>query len=155
MVARYKRGEPIRSPDDADAEIRAIIEAEKEFFGYYEDTTAEETVRFAKSYYGFENSRVAYDITLDDIKRELSLGNPVILPAAGRVLPNPYFRSPGPLYHMLVVRGYTKDGLIITNDPGTKRGEQFLYDPEALLAAVHDWNGGDVLNGKKAMIILE
>ena len=61
----------------------------------------------------------------------------------------------GPLYHMLVVKGYTKDGTIITNDPGTRRGADFLYDPDALFNAVHDWNGGNVNEGAKVMVVVE
>jgi hypothetical protein len=56
---------------------------------------------------------------------------------------------------MLVVRGWTKEGMIITNDPGTKRGEGYLYEPDVLINAVHDWSGGDVENGRKAMIVVE
>ena len=41
---------------------------------------------------------------------------------------------------MLVVIGYTDDGFI-TNDPGTKRGEQYWYKTETLLDAIHDWTG--------------
>lgn len=155
MVARYKKGEPIRSPEDADAEIKKIIAFEEKLFGYYEDTTAEEVVRLAKELYGFMRSRAVYDFSVEQLKSELAAGNPVILPAAGRLLPNPNFRSPGPLYHMLVVRGYTKDGTFITNDPGTRKGKEFLYRPGDLLNAVHDWNGGDVVNGRKVMIILD
>ncbi|KKR45570.1 MAG: hypothetical protein UT82_C0026G0013, partial [Parcubacteria group bacterium GW2011_GWB1_40_14] len=93
--------------------------------------------------------------TVDTIKRELAAGNPIIVPAAGRELGNPYFTSPGPLYHMLVIRGYTSDDKFITNDPGTRRGEEYTYKFDILMNAIHDWNGGDVINGKKVIIVLE
>ena len=54
---------------------------------------------------------------------------------------------------MVVVRGWTIDK-IITNDPGTRRGEEFTYDPDVLFNAIHDWNDGDVYNGQKAMITI-
>lgn len=155
MVARYKKGQPIASPADADAELKQLFDFQMMLFGYYQDTTAEETMHFANAFYGFTKSWVKYDFTSDDVKRELIKGNPVIVPAAGRLLPNPYFRQPGPLYHMLVIRGYTRDGKFITNDPGTRRGEEFIYREADLLNAVHDWNGGDVTNGRKVMIVLE
>ena len=155
MVARYKKGQEIVSADDADAEILKLIDFQNQFLSFYEDTTAEETIRVANEYYGFKNSRVKYDFTIDDVKRELAAGNPVIVPAAGQVLPNPYFTPPGPLYHMLVIRGYTADGKFITNDPGTRRGEGFIYTFDVLLNAAHDWNDGDVINGRKVMIVLE
>lgn len=154
MVARYKKGEEITSPEDADQEIRKLIDFQNEFFGDYKDTTAEQTAEIARKYYDFENTEVIYDFTIDDIKKALSDGNPVMVPAAGRELGNPYFRRPGPLYHMLVIRGYTEDKFI-TNDPGTKRGEEFVYDYDVLVHAVHDWNGGEVESGRKAMIVIK
>lgn len=143
------------TPQSADDEINAIVNWELQTFGYWLDTTAEETARILREKYGYQNVRVVYDIDINDIKREVASGHPVILPAAGQLLGNIYFQQPGPLYHMLVVRGWTKEGMIITNDPGTKRGEGYLYDPDILINAVHDWNGGDVENGRKAMIFVE
>jgi hypothetical protein len=93
-------------------------------------------------------------VTVELIKQELARGNLVLLPAAGRELGNPYFRRPGPLYHMLVVRGYNTEGQFITNDPGTKHGEQYLYSAKKLLAAVHDWNGGEVATGQPVLIVV-
>lgn len=153
MVARYKNDAPIRSREDADEEIRALVAFQNGLFGDYKDTTAEQTAEIAREYYGFKNTEVVYDFTVEDVKREVAVGNPVIIPAAGKILPNPYFRTPGPLYHMLVIRGYTKDRFI-TNDPGTKRGEEFTYTFDELLNAAHDWNGGDVANGQRAMIVV-
>ncbi len=153
MVARYKKGEVITSPEDADAEILKLVEFQNNYFGDYKDTTAEQTAEIAREYYGFKNTEVVYDFTTEDIKKELALGNPVIVPAAGRQLSNPYFRSPGPLYHMLVIRGYTQNKFI-TNDPGTKRGEEYVYKYDDLLSAVHDWNGGGVDTGQKVMIVI-
>jgi hypothetical protein len=143
------------TPQSADDEINAIVNWELQTFGYWLDTTAEETAQILREKYGYQNVKVVYDIDINDIKWEVASGHPVILPAAGQLLGNIYFQQPGPLYHMLVVRGWTKDGQIITNDPGTKRGEGYLYDPDVLINAVHDWNGGDVENGRKAMIVVE
>jgi len=154
MVVRYKKDELIASAEDADQEILKLVEFQNTFLGDYKDTTAEETAEIARTYYGFDDTEVLYDPTIEDIKRELAEGNPVIVPAAGRQLPNPHFHSPGPLYHMLVIRGYTQD-LFITNDPGTKRGEEFTYEYRDLLNAMHDWNGGDVEGGRKVMIVVK
>ena len=97
---------------------------------------------------------VKYIFTIEDIKREVAAGHPVILPAAGRLLPNPNFRQPGPIYHALIVKGYMRDGRIITNDPGTRNGKDFLYKPEALMNALHEWNSEDILLGSPAMIVV-
>lgn len=150
MAHYYLTGKKL-TPKIMDEEILALIEWENKTFGYYEDTTAEEIARILREYFGHKNVSVRYEFTIDDIKKEVVQGHPVILPAAGRLLGNPNFRQPGPIYHALVVKGYTKNK-IITNDPGTRNGHNFLYDPKILMDAIHDWNPEDILLGKKAMV---
>ena len=152
MAHYYLAGKKL-NPKIMDEEILALIEWEKKTFGYYEDTTAEEMARILREYFGHKNIEVRYEFTIDDIKKEVALGHPVILPAAGRLLGNPNFRQPGPIYHALVIKGFTKNK-IITNDPGTRNGHNFLYDPKVLMDAIHDWNSEDILLGKKAMVIV-
>jgi len=43
----------------------------------------------------------------------------------------------------------------ITNDPGTKRGENFAYKYQDLMNAIHDWNNGDVKNGRPVVLVVE
>lgn len=155
MANAYMLGAGGFTPEEADRQILALVEWSTKRFGYYEDQTAEEVALIAREYYGYGNAKVLPVSSIDDVKRQLDLGRVVILPAAGRLLGNPYFRGQGPLYHMLVAKGYASDGRIITNDPGTRRGADFLYDPDVLFAAIHDWNGGDVASGAKVMVVLE
>lgn len=137
-------------------EIQALVDWQIKNWGEHKDLTLRETAEMAKEYYGYQWARVVKNITTDDIKKELSLGNPVILPLAGREIKNPYYRRPGPYYHMLVVTGYDKSKFI-TNDPGTRRGEHYVYDQNLLFSAIHDWPGKekDILAGQKAMLIIE
>ncbi len=145
------------SESDSQKAIQNLVDWENKRFGFYKDTTAEQTALMLKEYFGYSKVFVRYDqdVTVEAIKKEIRLGNLVLLPAAGRLLGNPYFHAPGPLYHMLVVKGWTKDGRFITNDPGTKRGKNFLYKPAVLMNAVHDWNVQDITKGRKAMIVVE
>lgn len=154
MSVNFILGKSIGSVAEADKELLAIIDWERNNFGFFKDTDAAKTAEIIKRKYGLKNTEIKYGITLDDIRREIAAGNPVIIPAAGRLLGNPYYTPPGPFYHMLVVRGYTKDK-IITNDPGTKHGENFTYENNVFYNAIHDWNGGDVLNGRKAMVVVK
>ncbi len=137
----------------ADREILKLVEWEKDYFGDYKDTTAEETAEFIKVYWGYKRVDVEYDPTVEQIKRHVADGRPVIVPAAGKQLGNPNFRNGGPLYHMFVIRGYTKSQFI-TNDVGTRKGENYRYDIPVIMSAMHDWNGGDVENGQKAIVIV-
>lgn len=153
MLDYFYRGASLNSAL-ANQEILKLVDWQKIKFGAYEDTDAAQTAQILREYFGYKNVRVSYDISIEDIKKELALGRPVIVPAAGQLLPNPFFRQPGPLYHMLVIKGY-KDGKFITNDPGTRRGADFIYSYEGLYNAIHDWNAGNVYAGRKAMIVVE
>lgn len=156
MLDAFYQGKRKISQDEAELAIQKLVQWEKNTFGYFEDTTAEENARILKEYFGLAKARAIYDITVADIKKELALGWPVVVPAAGRLLKNPYFRGAGPVYHMMVIKGYTKDGRFITNEPGTKRGADFTYQFEDLYQAIHDWvPGGKIEEGRKVMIVLE
>jgi len=154
MATRFIKDLGINSADEADKELLKLVDWQQNFFGFWKDTDAEQTATIIQKFYGISGVEVKYNITLEDIKNEIVQGNPVIIPAAGRLLGNPYYTPPGPYYHMVVVRGYTKDK-IITNDPGTKHGENYAYKNDIFYNAIHDWNKGDVINGKKAMIVVK
>jgi hypothetical protein len=154
MAASYITGQDIPNPDFADAKMKEIQNYEIDRFGYYEDTTAEETATILNDNYNLETVELIYNPSIDDIKTALSKDQVVIVPAAGRQLGNPYFSGLGPLYHMLVIKGYTKDDKFITNDPGTRRGADYIYDFDVIMNAMHDWNNGDVTNGQKVIIVV-
>lgn len=138
-------------PAEADDRILELVQWEANN-GYTIDITVAEVVEVLQKRFNIKAAVRPY--SAEAVRQEISAGRPVILPAAGRLLGNPYFRTPGPLYHMLVVKGYEGDEFI-TNDPGTKRGENFRYHYSAFDKAVHDWNGGDVGNGQQVMVVLK
>jgi len=162
LAAKYFKKEPL-DKNIMDEEILKLTKWEDDN-GYPIDLTAAQVVEVLNKYFGIKSS-VTSDVTTDVIKHELVAGNLIILPLAGRDIGNPYFQTPGPLYHMLVVRGYNKTEFI-TNDPGTKRGEVYRYKYNVLLSAAHDWTGGvriykdprpepDMSKGAKVMIVVE
>lgn len=153
LIVHYYWQNKTFTKEVAKRELQKIVDFENEHLGKYKDTTAEETAQIIRDMWGYKRVDVRHDVTIEDIKQEVAQGRPVILPTAGRLLGNPNFKSPGPLYHMLVVRGWTKN-MIITNDPGTRKGEGYQYKPETLFNAIHDWNNGDVNNGQKVMIVV-
>lgn len=154
MAASYIKNQPIASPDAADAKLLAVKEFEDKKFGYYEDTTAEETAMILREHFGLEKIEVVADPTIVDIKSALALGRAVIVPVAGRQIGNPNYKQPGPLYHMLVIKGYKKNGDFITNDPGTRKGADYVYKADVIMDAIHDWNSGAVETGRKVILIV-
>jgi hypothetical protein len=89
-----------------------------------------------------------------DIKKELAKGNPVIVPTAGRQLHNPNFRQPGPIYHMLVVKGYEGDNFI-TMDVGTRNGYNYVYGQKVLFHAIADWQNDAPNQSAKTMVVIK
>ncbi len=153
MVHHFLAGTGL-TREQAEQEIQAMVHWETEH-GYPQDVTVAELGAIAQQYYGY-TPRVIEDPTLEDLKQLLAGGSPVIVPAAGRDLGNPYFSGEGPWYHMLVLTGYGWWDFV-TNDPGTKRGEGYAYDFETLLRAIHDWTGikEEIRKGRSAVLVLE
>ncbi|OGH76826.1 MAG: hypothetical protein A2469_03040 [Candidatus Magasanikbacteria bacterium RIFOXYC2_FULL_40_16] len=114
-----------------------------------------EKVKELMEYYSSNlKTKIVENPTVEQIKKILAGGDIVLVVADGKVLPNPHFRDGGPEYHALIIRGYT-DKTFITNDPGTQFGENFEYKYDDLLNAIHDWNGGDVKNGRRVVLVAE
>ena len=127
MAAAYFNGDT-RSKipaTEVEKELTRLFEWERTNFGYSLDTNSAETAQMIRSVYGL-NAKLVTNYTEKDIKDALNTNKIPIIVAAGRKLGNPNYTAPGPLYHMLVVRGYTATK-IITNDPGTRNGENYQY----------------------------
>ena len=152
MANRFFAGREIAGPDDAEEGLQEIIDWEVKNLGFFESTTAEETARVIREMLGLK-AEIIENPKVEDIKAAIAADKLVLVPSAGRQIGNPFYKSPGPLYHMLLLKGYTPDKFI-TNDAGTKRGENYPYKFETVLNANHDWNSGDVLNGAKKMIFV-
>ncbi len=151
MVSEYYKGVAGQiDPETADLALLEAVAFEEDFFGYYLDTTAVETVQLLDMFFEV-TATVVENPTPEMIKAEILAGRPVIVPTAGRELPNPNFSGEGPLYHMLVIKGFTQS-TFITNDPGTRNGNSFSYKIGDLMSAIGDWNGGDPANGAKLAI---
>lgn len=147
MANRYFNGEKITDAADAEAGLQQIIDYEMKSLGFFESTTAEQTAQIAREMLGLK-TEIIDNPTVDQIKTALSEDKLVLVPSSGRELGNPFYKAPGPIYHMLLVKGYTQTQFI-TNDAGTKHGENYPYDFKTVLNANHDWNGGE----KKIILI--
>lgn len=165
-VVLYLENEKM-SKNEADKKLIEMVNWQESHFGGHFDLPVEKVKEFIQGYYNYQ-VRISYDISLDSIKKELAQGNPVIVPASGRTLGNPNFRQPGPVYHMLVIRGYDdKKSEFITNDVGTRKGEGYRYQYQKLFDAIHDmpkWrqtkssldaDPNMIFSGRKAMMVIK
>ncbi|OGZ34969.1 MAG: hypothetical protein A2174_00090 [Candidatus Portnoybacteria bacterium RBG_13_41_18] len=155
IVDRYWRNLPLNRTIGL-VERNKLIEYEIKNYGGFRDENAEQVAQRLREYFGYSDVEVIYDFTLEELKREIIKGRPIIVPAAGRRLNNPYFTQPGPLYHNLVIIGYDGDE-IVTNDSGIGRGKGYRYNENVLYNAIHDFPGSkeNIEEGRKAMIIVK
>lgn len=144
MAMAWVRGKGKFVPAEAEKEIIRAADYELEKYGDFHDTSARDTAeRIFKDYFKYADVEVKYDIGAEDIKKELLRGNLAVVPVNGQKLENPFYKPPGPIVHMIVIIGY--DGAskeFITNDPGTRHGENFRYKEEVLEGALQDYPTG-------------
>ncbi len=159
MIAVYwARGESL-TKTRALEQIISIAAYETEKYGQYTDTSAADTTaRIIKGYFNYPHAQSINVSSLGDLINPLSHKQLVIVPTNGRMLRNPNYTAPGPERHNLVIRGYdstTKE--FITNDPGTRKGENYRYPEKILFDAIRDYPTGDhlpILIASKSAIII-
>jgi hypothetical protein len=89
------------------------------------------------------------------LKEALKNNRPVLISINARKLGNPKYLDSGPLYHMVVVRGFEGD-VFIVNDPGTNGGANNKYTFEVLKNAAADWDQASktMLENQKIALVL-
>ena len=159
MAMAWVRGKTL-TKQKAEQDIIAVSKFEEKKYGSSTDTSAQDTARrILKGYFKYDRWVVAPIVSPNDIIRELNKGKIAIVPVNGRALKNPYYKPPGPRYHMLVIIGYdstTKQ--FITNDPGTRRGAGYRYGRNRLFQALRDYPSGEhqpIAVKKKFAIFIE
>ncbi len=141
--------------DYVEEEISKLTKWQDENFGYHLDTTSKETAKMMEEVYGLK-TKLLENFTAQDIKKELAQNHLVIISENGRLLGNPFYKSPGPIHHMLLIKGYDDKGNFITNDSGTKRGLNYPYTFDTLYNAAADWDHAtnNVDQNKKIAIVV-
>lgn len=152
MVNRFFTNQAISGTQDAEDGMAQLVDWENRNLGVSDSITAEQTAMVAGEFLNLKTQLIEKP-TAEQIKEAVAQNKLVLVPAAGRELGNPFYTAPGPLYHMLVVKGYTEKQFI-TNDPGTRNGENYPYNFDKIMSANHDWNGGDVSGGVRRMVIV-
>lgn len=139
--------------DQFRAEILALVDWENNTFGSYEHTTVEQTARMMREALNFSDFEIVENPTVDQMKGILAKGSVIVAPFSGKDLKNPFYSNGGPLYHMMVIRGFDSRNFIV-NDVGTKRGENFIYPISRIMETLHDWNDTSIQLGAKRVIVV-
>ncbi len=160
MAMHWVRGTKIESKEAGKNEILTLSHYQEDNFGFYHDTSAYDTAKWMiEGYYNYKSYELKYPKNAEDIINELVNGNLIIVPSNGKALGNPNFTAGGPDRHMLVVKGYNRNtSQFITNDPGTRQGENYRYNKEVLFNAVRDYTTGyhaPIEGDKKVMIVVK
>ena len=136
-------------PTTANQELINMVAWENTNYGQEKDLNMYEVGKLATDYYGYKYT-VSEDIVADDIKQAISNGNPVLVPVITHALGNPYY-GPNPSYHILVIKGYNKTG-IISNDAGVKEGKNYYYSWEILWRAI-DAQSAQMNQGRDMLVV--
>lgn len=142
------------SKEKYEAELQKMQNAEKKEIGEWKSTTVSQIKKLIDIYFeGKIKSKIVDNPTAEQIESEISAGNPVIIPLAGRDIGNPNYRQPGPIYHMLIIKGYDEK-YFITNDVGTRKGNSYVYKKETIMKNIHDWNETDIHKGMQKILVI-
>ncbi len=106
--------------------------------GYNQNTGADATTKMAEGAFGLNITQIP-NFTENDLKIALINNHPILLPINAKLLGNTQYVNGGPLYHMIVLRGFKGDTFIV-NDPGTDGGDGNEYPFSVLQNAASDWN---------------
>ena len=156
LANRFAHGTQTLTREEMRDEIARLVDFQNRQYGDYKDSDAARTAAIGRAVYGLA-VEVREIEGAGDMRKILEEGKLIIAPMAGRELNNPYFTPPGPLYHMLVIRGYDDaTGEFITHDVGTRRGEGMRYPYDVIWNALHDFPGDKerILEGRKAVIVV-
>jgi len=130
-----------------------IFNVKNTYYGKSLDESTEKIADIANKFLAWE-ARVVENPTILQIKEQIDLNQPVIIPVSGKDLLNPHFRNGGPRYHVLVISGYDDEKEeFITQEPGTDLGLDFRYTYDTIMGANHDLvSKGDIRQGAKRMV---
>lgn len=142
------------STAEYDRELLKLKDIGEKLTGTWVSTTIADTKKISDAWFGDTvRSKIIDNPTIEQIEREVAAGHPVIVPLAGREIGNPNYTPPGPIYHMLVVKGYNEK-YFITNDVGTRKGNSYVFTKKIIMDKMHDWDAGDIHLGAKRVLVL-
>ncbi|MCB9802919.1 C39 family peptidase [Candidatus Nomurabacteria bacterium] len=153
MLDYYYQNKKLPLPAVVSDVLKEMVDWQISNWGDHHNLTITELKDYIEANFAYR-VEIIEDLDLAKIKNILNDGKPLIVPADGHLLANPYFSGNGPDYHMLVIKGY-QDNYLISNDPGTRYGADFIYQADHLLASIFDWNQKELrASGPKRGLII-
>lgn len=134
--------------------ILAIADFEQKKYGENRDVALKDVVSWIfNDYFSYQKVSIKPVASSSDIIKELEKGNVVLIPTNGQALKNPNYKAPGPEEHMLVIKGYDyKKDEFITNDSGTRLGENYRYSSKTIFNAIRPYETGYKLPFPKILV---
>ena len=136
--------------EEFNEEILKMVDWQEGRFGTYLDTTAVQTQEILRDYLHLD-SIVHENPTFEDVQRILNRGHFIVMFFSGKDLQNPNYKNGGPLYHVMLIKGYKANQRVVTHDVGTRKGENYVYSWERLEYAMHDF-ADPIQSGAKRML---
>jgi hypothetical protein len=145
------------SPEESELLITGMADYEQYFWGFNFDTSAADTAKLYREFFGRSDVQVIYDVIDEDLVFQLDSGNVVLVPVNASLLDAGQSRR-GPVRHMVVVLGYDGNSEeFIVHDPLYHSGANLRYGRKALEAALRDYPSGTnraVTQHRRAMIVI-
>lgn len=111
------------------------------FEWWYKHTSLEDTLKLLIAFQ--DNQKVFWKIvenpTIQIIKENINKWNLIIVPLYWKWLSNNLFRNWWPIYHNLIIKGYTEKNFI-TNEVWVSKWDWFMYKQSELMENIHNYD---------------
>lgn len=143
MIDQYYAGKKSVSVSEAKAYLQNLFDKEEILYNSSRNADSEEINKLAQDYTSFIGS-IKRNPSLDEIKKEITEGRPVLSLHRGFDLKNPNIEFSPTLssYHTMVVVGFDNDKkMFIVHDPGDEKyGEKHWYSYSVFMDSLHDYD---------------
>lgn len=143
MAMKWVTGDSM-SLQEAKDQIIAMSDWEKQEFGYFQDTSVQDTAtRLFNRWFDYQNVSVQRDVSSVDILEELERGNILVVATDGTKANHTFYTPPGPERHMILIHGYDRTtGDFIYHDPGTRYGSDLRASASEMEYMMRDYASG-------------
>jgi uncharacterized protein YvpB len=142
MAMAWARGGATVPAEEFKRDIINMSEYERVIFGFYQDTSAQDTARVLKEFYQYHDVFIKEHISSEDIKQELANNRVVIIPLNVRQTGLAIYKY-GPIRHTILAVGYDDTtNEIIVHDPYYSKAQNMRIPAAALDKALWNYTSG-------------